>query len=96
MVLGAERDEQIEDLADDPVRVGVGAVAFIHHHHGAQARLERLAEHEPGLRHGPLVGVHDQQAPVGHAQHALDLAPEIGVPGRVDDVDPVRVAVEVS
>ena len=34
-----------------------------------------------------LGGVDEQQAAVGHLQDALDLAAEVGVAGRVDDVD---------
>ena len=33
-------------------------------------------------------GVNQYQNPVDHAQDAFDLAAEIGVAGRVDDVDP--------
>ena len=36
---------------------------------------------------GPFDGVDQQQAAVGHVQHALDLAAEVGVAGGVDDVD---------
>ena len=44
-------------------------------------------QHGARLRHRPLDGVDQQQAAVGHVQDALDLAAEIGVAGRVDDVD---------
>ena len=36
---------------------------------------------------GPLGGIDQEQAAVGHAQHALDLAAKVGVAGRIDDVD---------
>ena len=48
---------------------------------------ERLAQHEPRLRQRALGGVDEQEAAVGHRQHALDLAAEVGVAGRVDQVD---------
>ena len=54
---------------------------------GAQAHLERLLRHEPRLRHRAFVGVDEQQHAVDHAEHALDLAAEVGVARRVDDVD---------
>ena len=54
---------------------------------GRQPELERLLQHGARLRHRPLDGVDQQQAAIGHVQHALDLAAEIGVAGRVDDVD---------
>ena len=69
------------------LRVGVLAVDLVDDHDDAQADLERLAQHEAGLRHRALGGVDEQQAPVGHVQHPLDLAAEVGVAGRVDDVD---------
>ena len=49
-------------------------------------RLQRLAQHEPRLRQRPLGGVDEQQHAVDHRQAALDLAAEVGVAGRVDDV----------
>ena len=54
---------------------------------GCKPALERLGEHEPRLRHRPLGRVDQHQRPVGHPQHAFDFAAEIGVAGRVDDVD---------
>ena len=50
-------------------------------------RLERLAQHEARLRQRPLARVDEQQHAVDHRQPALDLAAEVGVAGRVDDVD---------
>ena len=50
-------------------------------------RVQRLAEHEPGLRQRALGGVHEQHDAVDHRQAALDLATEVGVAGGVDDVD---------
>jgi hypothetical protein len=44
-----------------------------------------LASNALGQR--PLGGVDQQQDAVGHAHHPLDLAAEVGVAGRVDDVD---------
>ena len=48
---------------------------------------ERLAEHELRLGHRPLEGVDEDQGSVGHLESALDLATEIRVAGRVDQVD---------
>ena len=52
-----------------------------------QAARERLSQHEPRLRQRALRGVDQQQHAVDHRQAALDLAAEVGVPRRVDDVD---------
>ena len=48
----------------------------------------RLLEHVAGLRQRALGGVDEQQDRVDHQQAALDLAAEVGVAGRVDDVEP--------
>ena len=50
-------------------------------------RLERLAQHEARLREGSLGCVDHEDDAVDHGQAALDLATEVGVAGRVDDVD---------
>jgi hypothetical protein len=49
--------------------------------------LEGLAQYKAGLGQGPLAGVDEQEDPVHHGEGALHLAPEVGVAGRVDDVD---------
>ena len=52
-----------------------------------QPRLERLAQDEAGLRQRPFARVDEQEDAVDHRQPALDLAAEVGVARRVDDVD---------
>ena len=42
---------------------------------------------EPRLRHRALGGIDQQEHPVGHAEHALHFPAEVGVAGRVDQVD---------
>ena len=49
--------------------------------------LECLAQDEPRLRQRALGRVDEQQDAVDHRQSALDLAAEVGVARRVDDVD---------
>ena len=49
--------------------------------------LERFRHHEFGLRQRAFGRVHQHQGAVHHVEDALDLAAEIGVAGRVDDVD---------
>ena len=51
------------------------------------SRFSSALQDEPGLRQRSLGRVHEQQDAVDHLQPALDLAAEIGVAGRVDDVD---------
>ena len=86
-VVGVQLDEQVEDRVEDVDRPGVGAIDLVDDHDGPQADLEGLAQHKARLRQRPLGGIDQEQAAVGHVQHALDLAAEVGVAGRVDDVD---------
>ena len=86
-VVGAEIEHELEHLVDDLVRAGARTVDLVDDDHRLQAMLERVLEHETGLRHRALEGVDDEQAAVGHLQDALDLAAEVGVARRVDDVD---------
>ena len=54
----------------------------------------RLLGHEPRLRHGALKRVDEQQDRVDHIEDTLDLATEVGVPRRVNDVDLGPLVVE--
>ena len=80
--------EQIEGLVEDPARPRLVPVDLVDDDDGAQAVFERLLRDETRLRHGAVNGIHQQQHAVDHGEHALDLAAEIGVARRVDDVDP--------
>ncbi len=92
LLVGVEVEEQVVHLVHDLVDARVRAVDLVHHEDHRQAPLERLAEHEAGLRQRALGRVHEQQHAVDHREAALDLAPEVGVAGRVDDVQ-LRAAV---
>ena len=54
---------------------------------GRRPRRQRLHGDELGLRHRPFGGVDQHEDAVDHAEDALDLAAEIGMAGRIDDVD---------
>ena len=54
---------------------------------GLSPILSAFDDHELGLRQRPLGGVDQHQRAVHHVEDALDLAAEIGVAGRIDDVD---------
>ena len=51
------------------------------------AQLQGLLQHEAGLGHGALEGVHQQQHAVHHFEHALHLAAKIRMARGVDDID---------
>ena len=63
-----------------------GPVDLVHDEHDGQARLQRLAQHEARLRQRALARVDEQKHAVDHGQAALDLAAEVRVSRRVDDV----------
>ena len=93
-VLAAQVHQQLERFVEHFVRPGVGPVDLVDDDDRLQPALERLGEHVPRLRHRPLGRVDQHQRPVGHPQHALHLAAEVGVAGRVDEVDLHAVVVE--
>ena len=79
--------EELEGAVDDPLGTGARPVDLVHDDDRLQPERERLAGDEPRLRHRAFDRVHEQQHAVDHAEHALDLAAEVRVAGRVDDVD---------
>ena len=87
VLAGVEVDEQVVDLVQHLPGPGVLAVDLVDDHDRRQLQLERLAQHEAGLRQRPLAGVHQQQHAVHHLERALDLAAEVGVARGVHDVD---------
>ena len=82
-----ERGEEVEDLVDDFGDAGVGPVDLVDRDDRLQADLQRLADDEFGLRHRPFRGIDENDGAIDHRQDALDLAAEIGVAGRIDDID---------
>ena len=87
-----EVDEEVVDLVQDFLDPRVGPIDLVDDNDRRQAPLERLPQHEAGLRQRPLRRVDQQQHAVDHRQRPLDFAAEVRVAGRVDDVDQ-RVAV---
>ena len=84
---GVQLVEQVEGGVDDVVGPRAGAVDLVDHDDRLQAQRQRLLGDEARLRHRAFDRVDQQQHAVDHRQHALDLAAEVGVAGRVDDVD---------
>src|SRR5450830_1707251 len=87
LVVRAQLVEQFKGLVDGPVRTRARTVDLVDDDDGLQAQGEGLAGDETGLRHRAFLGIDQQQHRVDHRQHALDLAAEVGVARRVDDVD---------
>ena len=87
LLAGVERGEQVEHLVDHLRRPGVRAVDLVDHHDRLESHLQRLGHHELGLRQRSLGGIDQHQGTVDHVENALDLAAEVGVTRRIDDVD---------
>ena len=84
---GIERKHQVEHHLIHFLRTAVGFIHLVHHHDGFQANLQGFLKHEAGLRHGAFEGIHQEQTAVGHVEHTLYLAAEVGVSRSVDDID---------
>ncbi len=82
-----ELDQQIEHLVVDAHRIGTGSVDLVDHDDRRPIQRESFPQHETSLRHRTIECIDHQQHAVHHAKDALDLTAEIGVAGRVDDVD---------
>ena len=90
----AELVEQIEGVIDDPVRTRAVTIDLVDHDDRLQSERQRLLGHEARLRHRTFYGVDQQQNAVDHRQHALDLAAEVGVSRRIDDVDVYALVID--
>ena len=94
VLVGAEVHEQLVDVVEHLGRPGVGAVDLVERDDDRQPPGHRLLEHVARLRQRALGRVDEQQDAVDHQQAALDLAAEVRVPGRVDDVEADAVDVD--
>ena len=66
---------------------GVPPVHLIDDNDGLETKCQRLPRDKPGLGHRPLRRVDEQKNTVHHAKDALNLAAEIGMSGRVHQID---------
>src|SRR5699024_9958025 len=87
LVRGAQVHQQVQHLVHHFFDAGVGAVDLVDDHHQAQVLLQGLLQHEAGLGHAALGGVHQQDHAVDHFQHPLHFAAKVGVARGVHDVD---------
>ena len=83
----AQGSEKVEDLVMHFIRAGILAVHLIDDHNRLQPARERLGQHEFGLRQRAFGGVAQNNGTIHHGQNALNLTAEIGVAGRVHNVD---------
>ena len=84
---GVQREEKFEHLIMHPIRPGVVAVDFVDHHNRPRPAFQCFAQYKSRLRLRAVLGVHQQQHAVDHAQRPLHLAAEIRAARRIDDID---------
>jgi hypothetical protein len=75
------------------VHVGAGQVDLVEHGHNLEVVLEREVHVGNRLRLDALRSVDDEQRALARGERARHLVPEVDVPGRVDQVEHVPVAV---
>src|SRR5207245_9566089 len=68
-------------------RARIVAVDLVQADDRRQPGGQRLPEHEARLRERPLRRVDEEEHAVDHGEGAFDLAAEVRMPRRVDDVD---------
>ena len=87
VLVGAQLDEEVDDLVDDLGRTCTRAVNLVDDDDDLLAERQCLFQNETGLRHAALKGIHKEKNTVDHEHDPLDLAAEVGMAGGVDDVD---------
>ena len=86
-VAGIEIHQQLQHLVLDLRAACLRSVTLVDAAYDVQIQLQRLLQDELGLGHDTLRRIDDQYDAVDHLEHTLHLAAEIGMSGRVDDVD---------
>ena len=94
VVRGIEFHEKVKDLVNGPMRTRGGLVDFVDDDDDRKIQSKCLLQNEVGLRHGPFLRIDEEQCAVSHLKYALNLPAEIGMTGRVNDVDAVPFIVE--
>ena len=84
---GAKVAEQIEDFVEGLVGAGVASVDLVDDRDDGKVELDALRKNETRLGEGAFGRVDQEQRAVGHAERPLDLAAEVRVARRVDEVD---------
>ena len=85
--------DQIAHFAGHALGLGAGQVDLVQARDQLEARVDRQVGVRDRLRLHPLRGVDDQQRALAGGERARDLVGEVDVPGRVDQVQLVGLAV---
>ncbi len=85
--------DQLGDLPGHALGLRAREVDLVHRGDQLEARVDGQVGVRDGLGLDPLRGVHEQQRPVARGQRARHLVREVHVARRVDQVQPVELAV---
>ena len=89
ILCGIEVDEEVVHLVQHFLGTRICPIDLVQDDNRGKPAFERLAQDEPRLRQGAFRCVHQQHDPVDHRERAFDLAPEVRMARRVDDIDQV-------
>src|SRR6266699_7096743 len=84
-------DEEIKHQVERFARFRVLSVDLVNDDDGLETILQRLAQNETSLRLRTIVSVHYQQNAIDHFHDPFNFTAEVGVTGRVYDVDTITV-----
>ena len=84
--------EEVGDLLRPAIGLGRGQVDLVQDGHDLEVVLDREVRVRERLRLEPLRGVDDEQRALAGGERARDLVGEVDVPGRIDQVQRVHVA----
>ena len=93
LIGGIQIDQKIVNLIEDFVGARIAAVDFVDDHDDLESGLKGFFKNEAGLGQRSFGCIHQQNRAIHHGKRALDFTAEVGVAGRVDDVDLVLLAV---
>ena len=91
--VGGVEPDHVLDLLPDLVGLGGRQIDLVEDRHDLVVVVERLVDVGEGLRFDALARVHHQQRALAGREAAVDLVGEVDVPGRVDQVENVVLAV---
>ncbi len=94
--IGALVDEEIEGLVHHFLGAGGGAVDLVDHDDGFMAFFQCLAQYKTSLRHGAFHCIHQEEHAINHVHDAFHFTTEIGMAGRIDDIDGDAVVLDAG
>ena len=84
---GIQVEEKFKNGIMHLVWTTVWLIHLVDHNDGKQVQLKGLLQHETGLWHGTLEGIHQEDNTVCHFQYTLHLTTEVGVAWSVYHID---------